>query len=503
MVTRVHCIVALVAVAMVSGCASWPHDLKEAHDVPLRIALTARPDLAPEHLSTLGYGGGFETKTLVFETLVTRDMQGRLAPGLAHHWSVDDGGRRVVFTLRSGQRFHDGSPVDAAAVAAHFRRWVDRPEHAWLRSAAHITGIHAISEQELAIKLDEPWALLPDLVAINPGGVMAPGASVAGADRWIGSGRYEPSVGDDGTLIYRRRDRARGPRLLEIIPYEVGDDVLGRLERDEVDVVVDDWAGGLDRARLADIERGDEFDVRRASGSAVVYVSFRLEDGPTSAVAVRRAIATSLDRTVLLDDVEHGLATACRAWAAPTVVDWPAARSPSGSQGMALPSHSLRLLIDGESPRQVALGGALVPMLASRGIPVDVVTLVGEPLRLATERGNYDLRVEQTWGVPYDPYLSLVARFADEPAAGTAATRRDFGVDARIAELVERLQRTPDEAGRVVLAQRIQELIDEHVLLVPLYAPDRMVVARRGVAPIHLDHDVYRVSWMDEDGGLP
>jgi peptide/nickel transport system substrate-binding protein len=55
---------------------------------------------------------------LVFERLVTLDSYGRFQPVLATEWSHDGSNKRWQFTIRTGVRFSDGSPLTAADVAA-------------------------------------------------------------------------------------------------------------------------------------------------------------------------------------------------------------------------------------------------------------------------------------------------------------------------------------------------------------------------------------------------
>ena len=50
-----------------------------------------------------------------------------LAPGLATSWTPADGGKTWTFALRPGVKFHDGTPLDAAAVCANFDRWFHMP----------------------------------------------------------------------------------------------------------------------------------------------------------------------------------------------------------------------------------------------------------------------------------------------------------------------------------------------------------------------------------------
>src|SRR6266498_511075 len=63
-----------------------------------------------------------EMVTLLFDGLTQFDADGRLLPALADRWTAGQdgsgggGGRRYVFHLRPGVKFHDGTPLTAAAV---------------------------------------------------------------------------------------------------------------------------------------------------------------------------------------------------------------------------------------------------------------------------------------------------------------------------------------------------------------------------------------------------
>jgi peptide/nickel transport system substrate-binding protein len=57
---------------------------------------------------------------LIFDTLVVTDDRGRLQPALATSWKAEPG-NRWQFWLRSGVKFHDGSPLTPDAVAAPLR----------------------------------------------------------------------------------------------------------------------------------------------------------------------------------------------------------------------------------------------------------------------------------------------------------------------------------------------------------------------------------------------
>src|SRR5947208_14644756 len=70
----------------------------------------------------------------IFETLVATAVDSTdIVPGLAESWTTSSDGLVWTFKLRKGVRFHDGTPLDAAAVKFTFDRVID-PSHPHARS---------------------------------------------------------------------------------------------------------------------------------------------------------------------------------------------------------------------------------------------------------------------------------------------------------------------------------------------------------------------------------
>lgn len=107
------------ALALPAGLATWPAHAQETvvrfgismADVPLT---TGQPDR--------GSGAYKFTGFTIYDPLVAWEMDvsdrpGKLIPGLATEWKVDDSDKTLwVFKLRPGVKFHDGSPFSADAV---------------------------------------------------------------------------------------------------------------------------------------------------------------------------------------------------------------------------------------------------------------------------------------------------------------------------------------------------------------------------------------------------
>lgn len=446
----------------------------------LRVAARFGPRAVSE-LSSLRYQGGFETKAMVFETLVRRGPDGRIAPGLATSWQREDDGRAFVFTLRPGAAWHDGRPVAAGDVAVHFRRWVGLPEHGWLRSNARIAAVRAIGDAKLRIDLDRPAALLADLCAINPTAVMGPGSwtregEFAGP---VGSGPFRLLAAADGDRTLRYAP-VTGRGSVELVAVD-GDPVDGLL-RGEVDAVVSGWLVAVDPLRAAALRCDSRYVVVDGPGSSMWHLHLRWHDGPLADLARRRAVAAAVDRAELVRVVAAGYGDPGTGWAAPSIIDWPQGRMVAGA-GASFP-QPLRLDAGNADPLLVA---TLVGQFERAGIRVE----------LAPAEGVWDLRLERSHGVPYDPF-TIVERFGRKVGMPTAASPQVGPVDAALADAIDALVAASDEATWPEHYARIQQRLDELLPVVPLFAPRRLAIVRAGIQAPALDHDLYRLdpAWL-------
>jgi len=85
----------------------------------LRVMLQSAPgtlDL-PANTTPADYWDMARTLSLVGDTLVRMDAQGRPQPALAVSWQSDATARHWQFTLRRGVKFHDGSAASPTAIA--------------------------------------------------------------------------------------------------------------------------------------------------------------------------------------------------------------------------------------------------------------------------------------------------------------------------------------------------------------------------------------------------
>ena len=104
----------LVVAASAATAATRPH-----YGGTLRVMLQSAPSTLdlPVNAAPADYWDMARTLSLVGDTLVKLDAQGRPQPALAVAWQNDSTARHWQLTLRRGVKFHDGSTASPTAVA--------------------------------------------------------------------------------------------------------------------------------------------------------------------------------------------------------------------------------------------------------------------------------------------------------------------------------------------------------------------------------------------------
>ena len=100
---------------------------------------------------------------MVFDTLYGIDASYAAQPQMVEGHVVEDDGRTWRMTLRSGLKFHDGTPVLARDCAASVTRWTKR-DAVGQTVAAYTDEISAADDRTLVFRLKKPFALLPDML---------------------------------------------------------------------------------------------------------------------------------------------------------------------------------------------------------------------------------------------------------------------------------------------------------------------------------------------------
>ncbi len=246
-----------------------------------------------------------------YSSVLNVDNTGKVIAGLATKWGyVGTDNKHFSFTLRSGLKFADGSPVTAQAVVNSFNAFVkggSGPTRAYFlgmtATAASTTVVNLASAQPDPII---PTLLGPDYYAFSPISPAGLKNASARASKTFGVGPYvldssQTVSGDHYTYVknpnYYDKSAAHFSKIVvKVIPNAaqlVQAEKTGQVQVVMVDASVANTATGSNVKKIARIGNWDGLVITDRNGKNVPALKSKL---------VRQAIAYSLDRT--------GLATA-------------------------------------------------------------------------------------------------------------------------------------------------------------------------------------------------
>lgn len=253
----------------------------------------------------------------LFETLTSFDPGLTLRPALAESWTVEDGGRRVVFRLRPGVTFSDGRPISARHVVASWLRLIDPAQPSPLASLMGdvegagpylrgdsadpgSVGLRAIDDRTVEVRLARPGADFPTIVAAPSFGVVPDDATTTS-----GTGFDLGAVASSGAYVVRTRT-ASELTLVSNPRYWAGPPAIGtihlRTEIQAASPVAAFESAEVDYTSLSpydaswiryDRELGPQ--LRAVPDLRVLYFGFDTSEPPFDDVRVRRAFAAAVD----------------------------------------------------------------------------------------------------------------------------------------------------------------------------------------------------------------
>lgn len=259
--------------------------------------------------------------TSVYDPLVWRGPDGRFVPGLAERWEVSPDGKVYTFYLRKGVKFHDGTPFNAEAVKFSLDRIVDPALKS--QKAINMLGAYdhteVVDEYTVKVHLKEPYAPFLDSVSqvyiamVSPAAVQKWGAEYR--DHQVGTGPFmmQEYVPKDHVTLVRNPDYNwapefmghQGPAYLEEITFRFYPDAATRapaLEAGEADVMGE--VPPQDATRLQASGRFMLMPTKIPGQSLQFFLN--TQKFPTDDVRVRQAMLYAVDREAIVNAVFRG-----------------------------------------------------------------------------------------------------------------------------------------------------------------------------------------------------
>ncbi|GAB3395734.1 ABC transporter substrate-binding protein [Azotobacter armeniacus] len=504
--------------------------MKPAWPLLLLLCLTAcSPNQDPEVLTL---GGPFEftsqdpardgfvyTRLQVAESLLEVDDSGRLLPGLAQSWEVSEDGLTWRFQLRENVRFHDGLPLDAAAVVQALE--MARRKPGVIRSAP-IVEIRAEDALGVAVRLGRPYNPLGALMAHYSTVILSPASYQDDASvGWMhGTGPYRLKAFDPPHRIRVTRfdDYWGTPAIIPRAVYLTGHRAESRalqVMAGQTDIIYT-----LDPASL-DLLRRQE-DVRVHSDRIPRTIQIKLNAGhPFMAERdARLAMSLALDRQGISSRIVRVPDAQANQLIPPSLAGWhidglpPIQRDlerarellaglgwqpgPDGILQRAGRRFQLTMVTYADRPELSVVATAIQAQLREIGIAIAVTIVNSSGIPSAHHDGSLELAlVARNYGNVAAPLSLLFADYGDGGNGdwGAMGWRND-----ELPALLGRLESERDPARYRAYAQRVSHILAEELPVIPVlfYTQQTAVSARvRGFSfdPYERNYRLSRMSF--------
>ncbi|MCX4843769.1 ABC transporter substrate-binding protein [Streptomyces sp. NBC_00893] len=433
---------------------------------------------------------------------VTPDL--KIEPGLAVKWARPDP-RTLVYTLRPGVKFHDGTTMTADDVVASLKRQMDPATGSpWGSSFKNVGSVEKTGPLEVTIRLDKPDILFHELMAASPGTVVS-AASLAKEGKDYGT----PKGGLNCTGPFALEKWAQGDSITLRKNPAYWDKKLAPKSRSVKFTFIEDASarsnaflsgtadGGymIPSTSLAQLRSSGKGSVVFGPNTAAADLAVLDFHGPLGDLKVRKALSMALDRKNIIKAAAGGVGVPAKA---------PAARG-----AWALVPEKTATLYDTlpEPAHDIEGAKKLVKEAGAQGRSITVVTsslapeisVVANAVQAAGRQIGLDVELKT---VAPDAYSSI---FVDPKARkgldlvitngydntpdplefyqylrtgdfGNYGNWSDAGFDAAF----DRANSEPDPGKRAELTAKLQEIAMRELPIIPVYeAPYSVFLGKR------------------------
>ena len=457
------------------------------------------------HLATDGFS--VNNISNVFDTLVRYKVDTTaVEPSLAESWSVSPDGLVWTFKLRSGIKFHDGTPFNAEAVKFNYDRQVDpkNPYHTGSFDYAEFTfqnvkSVEAVDPLTVRFTLSARFAPFLINMAMFSTGIASPTAiRKYGPDFFknpVGTGPFkfvEWVEKDHVTYEANKNYWAGRPCIDRLIIRGIPDNTVRLLEMERGSVQMMDQVNPPDYDR---IRSNKDLVLYTGPGLNVGYLAMNTQNPPFNDRRVRQAVSYAVNKAALVQAFYGGIAQPAKNPMPPTIWGYNDSVQDYGYDV----SKAKQLLAEAGFPNGIdtelwwpnrarpyltqpqKIAEALQQQLSQAGIRAKLVTFEWGTYLKKTREAEHPMAILGWIGDNGDPDNFLyVLLDKDNAKIGTSSNIAFYKSDAVHRLLIE-AQQANDQAARAKLYVQAQELIHRDAPWVPLVYGARVGAYRNQV----------------------
>jgi len=334
-------------------------------------------------------------------------------------------GRTYTFHLRPRVQFHDGRALRARTVVASITRalapatkgiplWplypIDGARDFASGKAQAIPGLQAKDDSTVMIRLGQPLAVFPKLLAMPVAAIVPESVGTDFSEHPIGTGpwRFVEWKHDDYVRL------ARNPTYFDGAPK--ADSLEARIIPEPSTAVAEFESGNVDLLYVpeGETQQWQQTDERQALLKSppplrLIYAAFNTTRGPLTSASVRQAINYAVDRKKILDQLLAGRGRLAAGVVPPSLPGADTSRAPypfdpaRARQLLASAGHAHDISLElwcGQEPPFPQVAQAIQAYLTAVGIKATIVQRDNNSLRDAARNGKTDI-VLKDWYADY------------------------------------------------------------------------------------------------------
>jgi ABC-type transport system substrate-binding protein len=328
--------------AMALPALSTPQLIGSARAQAARTLLLAAPGTPEGFDGDALRPGTQETVVQVYEGLtrygrIERDGRpyldnSRIEGHLAESWRVEDGGKRVVFTLRQGVKSFFGNELTSADVEWGWKKsFFQKRTGNFIATVSNVTDVAAVSKYEVAFTLSAPSSIFLSALTLYTPSIYDSTEAKKHAtpdDPWAlkwmetntaGFGAYQVESVRPGeqAVFVANPNYFRGKPFFDRVIYRAVPSGASR-----VTLLRSRQVQFIDRPtvqQVLDLQRDRSVKVQDVAGRAIASIRMNVAMKPFDDVRVRRALNFALDKQKLLQGVLLGTGEVARSIVPPIV----------------------------------------------------------------------------------------------------------------------------------------------------------------------------------------
>jgi peptide/nickel transport system substrate-binding protein len=265
----------------------------------------------------------------IYDTLVRVDQNNKIVPDLATSWAYTSP-TQIVFTLRTGVKFQDGTPFNADAVAFNINRILSTPTSPRASEIAPVKDVVVVDASHVRFDLKQPFSPLLAALSDRAGMMLSPtavkkeGASLANAPIDAGTGPFMFSSWVKGSQLTLKRNPnywqkdSQGvqlPYLSSIVYHPITNETVEYTNLQTGTINVSDTVDGND---VQSAKNNPSLTYKQIPGLGFYGFELNTKAAPFNNVNARQAVEWGVNRQEIVNNVLKNVGTVAQGPIPPT-----------------------------------------------------------------------------------------------------------------------------------------------------------------------------------------